>query len=293
MQAERRAYTDGNCNPIIAKKLDPASNNLTTQTAQDAITVCGQGVEELESGAQGQSAGDERDDVWVRREQLRDVVTEGGEEEDVEGADGDGDDEGDFGGSLGGGGEGGADEVGDAGAGGDGDGKGDLKSQAGEGGKHGLRGEVRRAEVGGGQREDLEGEPFRFDHDEARDGEADHGSPVLEGAFREAVPAGSAVDEADVEEEDEREEVFGHDDGDGGADETPVELLEWWCKLSLWNDYLHRTDRLPRQKANSSARSEAHRRAAHRAMRKTSLELVQTAFRFQSTRTLERPTRVS
>jgi len=48
----------------------------------------------------------------------------------------------------------------------------------------------------------------------------------LEGAFGEAVPAGSAVDEADVEEEGEGKEVVGYGDGDGGADESPVKLLE-------------------------------------------------------------------
>lgn len=90
---------------------------------------------------------------------------------------------------------------------------------------------MRRAEIGGGEREDLEGEPFGFDHDESWDGEADHRTPVQEGAFREPVPAGSAVDEADVEEEGEREKVVSYDDGDGGADETPVELLEWPCEL--------------------------------------------------------------
>lgn len=153
-------------------------------------------------------------------------MAKGREKDDVEGADSDGDDGGNFGGGLGGGGEGGADEVGDASAGGNGDGERDLKGQAYEGREHGLCGEVRRAEVGGGEREDLEGEPFGFHHDETRDGESDHGAPVLEGASGEAVPAGSAVDEADVEEEGEREKVVSYDDGDWGADEAPFELLE-------------------------------------------------------------------
>lgn len=225
MQAERGADTNGNGHSIIAKELDPAADDLAAQAAQDAITVGSQGVEELEGSAQRQGTGDEGDDVRVGGEEVGDVVAEGQEDDDVEEADGDGDDGGDFGGGSGGGGEGGADEVGDARAGGDGDGEGDLEGQAYEGGEHGLGGQVGGAEVGGGEGEDLEGEPFRFDHHEARDGEADHRGPVLEGALREAVPAGSAVDEADVEEEDEGEQVVGYGDGDRGADEAPFELL--------------------------------------------------------------------
>ena len=37
------------------------------------------------------------------------------------------------------------------------------------------------AEIGGGEGQDFEGEAFGFDHYEAREGEADHGKPVVEG----------------------------------------------------------------------------------------------------------------
>ena len=149
MQAERRADTDGDRDAIIAKELDPPADDLTAQAAQDTVTVCGESVEELEGSAQRQDTGDKGDDIRVGGEELGDIVAEGGEEDDVEEADGDGDNGGDFGGRFGGRGEGGADEVGDAGAGGDGDGEGDLEGQACKGGEHGLRGQVGRAEVGG------------------------------------------------------------------------------------------------------------------------------------------------
>ena len=56
---------------------------------------------------------------------MGDPIAEGGEQEDVEGADGDGGEGRDAGARLGGGGEGRADEVGDPGGGRDGDGEGD------------------------------------------------------------------------------------------------------------------------------------------------------------------------
>lgn len=171
--------------------------------------------------------GDESDDVRVGGEELGDVVPQRGEEDDVQGADEDGGDESDFGRRAGGRGEGGADEVGDARAGRDGDGEGDLEGDAIEGGEDGLGGQVGGAEVGGREGEDFEGQPFGFDHDEAWQREANHRTPVVEGARREAVPAGAAVDEADVEEEGDGEEGVGYYHCDGSADEPPFELLGW------------------------------------------------------------------
>ena len=45
--------------------------------------------------------------------------------------------------------------------------------------------------------------------------------PVCEGAFREAWPAGSAVDEADVEDEHHGKEIVDDGYGDRSADEAP------------------------------------------------------------------------
>lgn len=47
----------------------------------------------------------------------------------------------------------------------------------------------------------------------------------MEGARGEAVPAFVACEEVDVEEEEDGEEVIGYCNGDGSADETPVEFL--------------------------------------------------------------------
>lgn len=85
--------------------------------------------------------------------------------------------------------------------------------------------EVRGAEVRCRKGEDLEGEYFGFHHQEAGQGEPDHGTPILQSATSEAVPALSAGDEVDVEEEGDGEEGVGYGDGDRGAHEAPFELL--------------------------------------------------------------------
>ena len=99
-----------------------------------------------------------------------------------------------------------------------------MVCDADDGAEDGLCGEVGGSEVGGGEGEELKGEDFRLHHEEARDGELDHGHPVVEGPGGEAWPAGSAGDEVDVEEEAGGKEEVGDCNGDGGAVETPVEL---------------------------------------------------------------------
>lgn len=84
--------------------------------------------------------------------------------------------------------------------------------------------QVLGAELAGEERDELKGKPLGLDHDHARQGEADHDPPVGEGALAETAPALGPVDEADVEEEQEGEEVVGDGDGDGGADEAHVEV---------------------------------------------------------------------
>lgn len=44
-----------------------------------------------------------------------------------------------------------------------------------------MGGEIAGTEIGGGEGQDFEGEAFGFDHYEARDREADHGKPIVEG----------------------------------------------------------------------------------------------------------------
>lgn len=154
------------------------------------------------------------------------MVAQAGEEDDVADADDRGGEGGHLGSGFGGVGEGGADQVGDAGAGGDGEGEGDLEGEGGQGGEHGLGGERGPAKVGGGEGEELKGEHLGLDHQEARERELDHGTPVLQRFPREAVPAGHSAfaEEADVDDEAEGEEVVGDGDGDGGADEAPLEF---------------------------------------------------------------------
>ena len=124
-QAKRRAHTDRHRHDVIAKQLDVAAHLLPAEAAQDAVAAGGDGVEELERGADGEDLGDEVDDVAVAGEELGDVVSEAGEEDDVEDADGDGGEAGDAGADFCGVGEGRADEVCDSRGGGDGDGEGD------------------------------------------------------------------------------------------------------------------------------------------------------------------------
>ena len=156
-------------------------------------------------------------------------MAQGTQDREVEQADGDGGEEGDLRRRLGRVGERRADEVRDARAGRDADGEGDLEGQRGGGREHGLGGEEGGAEVGGGEGQDLEGEAFGFDHEEAREREPDHRAPVLEGPPREAGPAGAAGDETHVEGEEKGEQVVGDGDGDGGAFEAPLELLGGGC----------------------------------------------------------------
>ena len=55
-----------------------------------------------------------------------------------------------------------------------------MEGQIDDGGEDGLGGEMGGAEVGGGEGENFEGEAFRFNHEEAREGETDHGEPIAE-----------------------------------------------------------------------------------------------------------------
>lgn len=122
-----RGHTNRHGDDVVAKQLDIAADLLAAEPAQDAVAASGEGVEELERGAQGQSLGDEVDDARVAGEELGDVVPEAGEEDHIEEADGCGGEAGDAGAGFGGGGEGRANEVGDAGGGGDGEGEGDSE----------------------------------------------------------------------------------------------------------------------------------------------------------------------
>ena len=99
-----------------------------------------------------------------------------------------------------------------------------MVCDADDGAEDGLCGEVGGSKVGGCESEELKGKDFRLHHEEAWDGELDHGHPVVEGSGGEARPAGSAGDEVDVEEETAGKEEVGDCDGDWGAGEAPVEL---------------------------------------------------------------------
>lgn len=221
---ERRPHADRHRDRIVTEQLHPPAHFLPSQAPQDPVAIRSQGIEELERRADGEHGGNEVDDGLVVREEAGDVVPQAGEEDEVEEPDAHGGYEGDFCGCLGGVGECGADEVCDARGGGDGDGEGDLEGYARGGDEDALRGEEGGAEVRGREGEDLEREHFRLHHHEPREREADHRTPVLEGALGEAGPAGGAGDEANVEGEEDGEEGICDCDGDGGADKAPVEL---------------------------------------------------------------------
>lgn len=130
-EPERRAHANRHRDDVVAKQLHVPAHLLAAQAAQDPVAAGGEGVEELERGAQWQDLGDEVDDVRVAGEELGDVVPEAGYQDYVEDADGRGGEAGDPGAGFGSGGEGRADEVCDAGGGGDGDGEGDSELRGG------------------------------------------------------------------------------------------------------------------------------------------------------------------
>lgn len=78
IQAKRRAETNRHRHGIIAKQLHPAAKGLSTQATEEAVAVCGEGVEELESGAEGEDGCDEVDDLFVGAEEAGEVGAEGG-----------------------------------------------------------------------------------------------------------------------------------------------------------------------------------------------------------------------
>ena len=232
-QPERGAHADRHRHRVVAEQLHVPPDLLPAQAAQDAVAAGGEGVEELEGGAQREGLGDQADDLWIVGEELGDVVPQRREQDHVEQADGDGGEPGHSGTDLPGVGERCADQVGDASGCGDGDGEGDsgwechcqycrvqkgkgvggaleicsrrdppkknmikngqdlvrvskcrlqeyvLECDACECGEDGLSGEMAGAEIGCGEGQDFKGEVFRFDHDEAGDGEADHWEPVV------------------------------------------------------------------------------------------------------------------
>lgn len=108
-ESKRRAHTNRHRHHIVAKQLHVPAYFLPAQAPQDAIAARGEGVEELERGAEGQGFGDEIDDVGVAGEELGDVGSEAGEEDHVEEAYGDGGEAGDAGAHFRGVGEGCAD----------------------------------------------------------------------------------------------------------------------------------------------------------------------------------------
>lgn len=85
-QPKGRPEGNGHSNDIIAKQVHPASDLLSSETSEQTIAVCGEGIEELERRAEGQNRGNEINDTLIIGEELGYVVAEGGEEDDVEDA---------------------------------------------------------------------------------------------------------------------------------------------------------------------------------------------------------------
>lgn len=116
-----------------------------------------------------------------------------------------------------------ADEVGDPRRRRNGHGKRDLVRDTRERRQDALRSEVLGAEATRQQGHDLKRKPLGLDHDHARQRKAHHDPPVRERPATEAAPALRAVDEADVQEQEERQDILRDDHGDGGADEAQLQ----------------------------------------------------------------------
>lgn len=99
-----------------------------------------------------------------------------------------------------------------------------MEGDAGDGSEDTLSSQGGRAKPTRGERKDLEGHKFGEYHNEPGKSELDHWHPVLQGFAVEAAPALISVDEADVEEEEDRHEDFGDRDCDWGADEAPFQF---------------------------------------------------------------------
>ena len=76
-QPEGRAHANRHRDHIVAKQLHVPAHLLPAEPAQDAVAAGGEGVEELERGAEWEDLGDERDHGGVAGEELGDVVSEG------------------------------------------------------------------------------------------------------------------------------------------------------------------------------------------------------------------------
>lgn len=184
---------------------------------EDAGGDGGDGVEDLEKADDGHCGGGDGDDVGVVSEALGDEEAGGEEEAAVEGTEDGGEGEGCVGGGGGRGGGHAADVGADSGGCGDREGKWDLVHYGASLGDDGLRGDVGGGKVGRHKGEDFEGEVFSFDHDEAWEGELDHGPPVCESAFAKAAPTLTSCYEADIEEEKQWHEVVHNDNSDWGT----------------------------------------------------------------------------
>lgn len=225
IQPKRSAHTDRHGHSVVTKQLDPAADFLPPHTAQNPVTVGGQGIEQLERSREWEDLSDKLNHLGIAGEQTRDIFPKDGEQDGVEDAHDRGRDHRHHRARLGRPGQRGADQVRDARTGRNTDGEGDLEGQTRQRGQRGLSGQVAGAEVRGGEGEELKGQAFGFDHEQTGQGEADHGTPVVESSTGEAWPAGAAADETNVKREEDREEGVGYGDGDGSADESPLELL--------------------------------------------------------------------
>jgi hypothetical protein len=76
-QSKRRPERNRHRNHIVAKQIHISPDLLSSEAAKQTITVGGEGIEELEGGAEREDGGDEVDDALVIGEELGNVVAEG------------------------------------------------------------------------------------------------------------------------------------------------------------------------------------------------------------------------
>jgi len=99
-----------------------------------------------------------------------------------------------------------------------------LERYAANGAQHALRSKVITRDQTRAERQDLESEVLGQHHKQPRQGEPDHGTPVLECGAGEAAPAFAAADEVDVEEEADGKEGIRDCNGERGAAEAELEM---------------------------------------------------------------------
>lgn len=216
---------EDNAYDVITTEIDPASKTLSSETTQDPAVIRGHGVKELKGRAERQGLADETGDVGVVGEERGQDVSEGPEEDHVDRADDQGADENHRRRHLGGLGEIGAEQVGDAVRRRDAERHRDLEGQRHEVGQNCLRRQFRGGEVARRERQGLKGKGLGLDHGQSRKSKSNHRAPVLECTKCQAVPAFPGAAEVDVDKQKQGHEIVNHRDGRRSTDVTPVKPL--------------------------------------------------------------------